>query len=416
MGGLINYYHGEEGMISDVFDSRSGRRVSRGIRLQDNPHRGYAFDYGGDVLIDHSLSVGESVKFARLTAYDGIWIRRSDYLNADIIKVAQSTASVSRAVSSDTQMVVRIMDIWADEAPDFPGVPTPSSLVSERPATEGAFFLSYSSVNVLLARRIAYDLRYDAKLSVWLDLEQGDTADWSPKRAERWLREAVAASKGLVLLWSEGASHSKWVEKEIEWAADAAEIDPGFKLIVLQVADIAVPSSIAERARVINGVGICAINGMNEELVAALLQREGRRDWLQSLPPGHRVPEDEQFAWTSADFQSSAGVAVSLRGPWNDPDLVEAELVYESDGRIYAVRSEGESIIIDPTIKCGDRIASTMVNRAELVRFWPPCLVWMRSDDLAHGPESVVSRYLTSRPIDGKRRSVSEMMKRGLRS
>lgn len=67
MGGIINYYHGESGLVIDRRYVVNEEQRVHVLRLRGNPHREFAFDYeGGDVHIDPLLKPGDKATFIRL--------------------------------------------------------------------------------------------------------------------------------------------------------------------------------------------------------------------------------------------------------------------------------------------------------------------------------------------------------------
>lgn len=96
----------------------------------------------------------------------------------------------------------------------------------------------------MLARQIFEDLKYDAKVDVWFDLDQAGEAPEHRRRIETWLREAVYKSRGFVLLWTSAAKESSWVRREISWASERASRDPNFHFIVLKLDNESVPEDL----------------------------------------------------------------------------------------------------------------------------------------------------------------------------
>lgn len=288
MGGIVNYHHGETGVISDVHTILEGHELHRCLELVNNPHRDFAFDYGADILIDPRLRRGDRVVFVRLAPYDGVWVHEENVETPNVVAAAELAAE-SRGVNKPEDLItVRAPDIWAEEAPSFP---IAGQTVSERPATEASFFISYSSENVMLARSIVRDLRYDTKLDIWFDLElECDPENWSSKRAERWLREGVFSSKAFLLLLTDAAASSRCVAKEFEWARERCNDDGEFKFIILKLSDVPLPIGSPDDAVIIEGKGLWAIDGIKEELLAALLGREGRRRWNERNPHTNESP------------------------------------------------------------------------------------------------------------------------------
>ena len=60
MGGIINYYHGESGLVVDRRLVLNKKQRAHVLRLQGDPHREFAFAHGGDVYIDPLLRKGDT--------------------------------------------------------------------------------------------------------------------------------------------------------------------------------------------------------------------------------------------------------------------------------------------------------------------------------------------------------------------
>lgn len=81
MGGIINYYHGESGVIVDRQYVATEQQKVHVLSLQGNPHREFAYDYeGGDVHMDPLLGPGDKVFFVRTDFSGGIWVGEGDRL------------------------------------------------------------------------------------------------------------------------------------------------------------------------------------------------------------------------------------------------------------------------------------------------------------------------------------------------
>lgn len=222
MGGIIDYYHGESGEIADRWYISTEQQNVHVLRLQGNPHREFAYDYeGGDVHIDPLLEPGDKAIFLRTDLYGGIWVRERDQLYPRLQQAVNRVVDEIRTRPNSRGLItVRLQGVWteqyiASKTRGKTGNPFP-----ERPATDVSFFLSYSSKNVMLARQIFADLRYDARVEAWFDLDQAGEAPEHRRRIEAWLKEAVHQHRGFILLWTKAARESSWVRKEILWALE----------------------------------------------------------------------------------------------------------------------------------------------------------------------------------------------------
>src|SRR5215210_4870684 len=84
MGGIINYYHGESGLVVDRQFVLNEEQRALILRLQGDPHREFAFAYGGDVYIDPLLRKGDTAVFIRTEQYGGLWVREQDSLYPEL--------------------------------------------------------------------------------------------------------------------------------------------------------------------------------------------------------------------------------------------------------------------------------------------------------------------------------------------
>src|SRR5215218_6740925 len=281
MGGIINYYHGESGLVVDRQFVLNEEQRAHILRLQGDPHREFAFAYGGDVYIDPLLRKGDTAVFVRIEQYGGLWVREQDSLYPELQQAHDRVLTEIRKNSTPGLIAVRIQGFWAEQYIAEETRKKTGSSFPERPATEASFFLSYSSQSVLLARQVFEDLKYDTKVEVWFDLDQAGEAPEHRRRIERWLREAVHASRGFILLWTKAAKESSWVNKEISWASEKASRDPDFHFIVLKLDDEPVPAGILDTSHVIECYDLWPVNGINEELFAAVTRRRGRTAWIE---------------------------------------------------------------------------------------------------------------------------------------
>ncbi len=151
MAGIINYYHGESGFVADRGYAPDEEQRTYVLRLEGDPHRELAYDYGSDIGIDPLLRVGEKATFLRIDTYAGIWVREQDLFYPEL------EPAIGRVVSGrdGDHTEPRITDETARKM---------GTGRVQRPATETSFFLSFSSENVLVARQIFEDLRDDAKV------------------------------------------------------------------------------------------------------------------------------------------------------------------------------------------------------------------------------------------------------------
>lgn len=192
MGGIINYYHGESGTVVDLGFASDEEERTYVLRLEGDPHRELVRDYGSDIGIDPLLQVGDRAFFVRMDPYAGIWVREQDRLYPELEEAFGRSLGQRYGDYSEPHITEETARKMGAER-------------VRRPATEASFFLSFSSENVLVARQIFEDLRYDTKVEVWFDLDQQGESPTHRRQVERWLRDAVYSNRGFILLWTSDA-------------------------------------------------------------------------------------------------------------------------------------------------------------------------------------------------------------------
>lgn len=392
MGGIINYFHGESGVIVDYQQIVNEEQHVHAIRLQYDPHREFAYEYGGDVGIDPLLKPGDRAIFIRTDTYTGIWVREQDQFYPELQRAVERVTERRMRDVQPGHIVGRLAGIWAEQ---YIGDLTKSKTqpqFSERPATDISFFLSYSRRNALLARQIFEDLRYDAKIDVWFDLNQEGEAGQHPQRVEAWLREAVYKCRGFVLLWSKASKDSKWVNQEMLWASEKAARDPDFHFIILKIDSEPAPTDIIDKHYIVDCYDVWPVNGIAEELYAAITKRSGRTAWLEEHGQRGVLVEKDEGSLGYEPFQSDSGVARSLYH-WEEDGEFCWRLEYETDQTVKIASGQNQDQAVDLEIKPGDQIGFFVCHRAPLVRFWPGIPIWMRSRDLRIRPENVAVTY-----------------------
>lgn len=396
MGGITNYYHGESGLVADCQRLSGDDQTAHVIRLLDDPHREYAYDYGGDVHIDPLIQTGDRAIFVRLDTYGGIWVREDSQFFPDLQAGIERTIERRIREGLDPSHIVRVHGVWSDQCVSNPVRQLTGSRNDDRPATDVSFFLSFSSANVLLARQVYADLKDDVRVEVWFDLNQGGETPSHKEHTERWLKNAVYSRRGFILMWTNAAASSEWVTKEIAWALGRATGDPLFRFIVLKLDDTPLPSSLAGPVSIIDCYDLWPVNGINEELFAAVLARTGRIVWRDEHRSRSVILSPDEGSSGYEPFRSESGTAAGLRH-WSQDGELHWELEYTtpSGAKKIAVGS-GRAQAVDLDIRPGDYIGSYICHRSALVRFWPGIPLWMRSADLDVRPEDVLPKYLQS--------------------
>jgi TIR domain-containing protein len=380
VAGIVNYYHGESGTVVERGYALDEEERTFVLRLEGDPHRELAYDYGSDIGIDPLLQLGAKAVFLRIDTYAGIWVREQDLFYPDLERAIGRVVSArdgDRTEPRVTDETVRRMGAGR----------------VQRPATEASFFLSFSSENVLVARQIFEDLRDDTKVEVWFDLDQQGESPKHSHQVERWLKEAVYTSRGFILLWSKAAKGSSWVRREIQWATEKATHDRDFHFVVLKIDGESVPVDLIDAQYVIDCHDLDPINGVNEELFAAVTRRPGRVAWAkENQRRGFEIEKDHTVSGYEP-FASDSGVAITLRR-WEENGDLHWELAYEKDRRLHKVRGRGEERAVDLGIKAQDYVGYFVCRRNLWgIRWMPGIPVWMRSQDLNISPEEVVAAY-----------------------
>jgi hypothetical protein len=404
MSGIINYFHGETGVVADRWWQLLNTKVALCVELAENPHRVVARDYNGDISIDPLIVNGNDVVYLRLDDTCGMWVRECDQYgrgwDAALARVLENRRKwMERWNEHDADAAVALAKELFEETGDpiriVIGEPEP---LGERPSTDVGFFLSYSSRDALLARQIYEDLRTDGKASVWFDMAQpADSGRQHEEAIREWLKISVELCKGFILLLTRTALESTWVQQEIGFARELQRHHPDFRILALKVNDVPIPDSVQAAVKVIDCNGIWWSNGLNEELFAALYNREGRRAWLDKS--GSRASAGSVL--TYADFATDSGEIT--RFSWQaTPGVPSSSFKKEiswslqyrrSDGAVLTVDGRGKDQPVDLDMTVGCRAAFLVVRRRFGSHLYPGVPLWMRSKDLSLTSDSVLNRY-----------------------
>ncbi len=412
MGGIINYYHGEAGIVSDCWWQPLGNLLSLQIELEGNPHRVWARDYNTDIGIDPAIRRGDSVVYLRLDDTSGIWVRASDQHGLGLseavnrVKVNRSTwmdrwAEHVQDIEETAQIAQDLFDATGEPLRIVVGEP-----VNDGPATPVSFFLSYSSRNALLARQIYEDLGDDAGVTVWFDMAQpdGNVPDQDDAIC-RWLEDSVADCHGFLLLLTKSSVASRWVSREIEYAAERQDQQSDFHILILKADEVAVPEMFLKVGKVIDLDKIWWSRGISEELFASIYGRSGRRAWLRLQ---HGAPAAEGKTLGYRDFAADSGTVVNLdwtTSQFSGSDFRSKELSWQldyltRDGTANRIVGGGEKQPVDLDMHPGDRIAFINLRRRWGCTIEEPLPLWMRGDDLAISPDLVLDRYYEAMEVN----------------
>jgi hypothetical protein len=75
MSGIVNYFQGESGTVSDCWWELASEAPAFAMTITGDPHRDIARDYGSDIGIDPHVVPGDEVIYLRLEDTTGIWVR-----------------------------------------------------------------------------------------------------------------------------------------------------------------------------------------------------------------------------------------------------------------------------------------------------------------------------------------------------
>jgi TIR domain len=390
MSGISQYYHGEQGEVVDLTWVTYEESLLYEMSLRGDPHRHSAFDYGSDIGIDPQIKPRDRVVYLRLNQYGGIWVEVSKQFHPEldeaerrVIKNRDFIEKYRDLAESDRDAAYR----WAESVAKRTAIRVRPQLSheksSEKPGTPATVFLSYSSRNVLMAREMFRALQQEAQTDVWFDLRYAGESPTHDETISAWLERAVHECQIFLVLLTQASVNSDWVRREIDWAADKANKEESFHLILLKLEEVPVPKPPAGTYHVVDCSGL-STGEIREELYAAVYKRQGRRKWLE---------EQKRRGWPGYSegisgydhLRSESGIATALRWIREDGKL-RWVLEYNVEG--VAQKTEGgerEGPIVDLGIRPGDRIGFFMFNREKPL--------WMRSDNLGISPNAVIGAY-----------------------
>ena len=366
-------------------------------------------------LLAQALKLGDKTFFVRTDLYGGVWVGERDQLYPELQQAIHRVVGAIEAKPNPRGLItVRLQGVWTEQYIASNTQSRTGNPFYERPATAVSFFLSFSSNNAMLARQIFADLRYDAKVEVWFDLDQAGEAPEHRRRIEAWLKAAVYRHRGFILLWTKGAKESSWVQKEITWALERASRERDFHFIVLKLDEKHVYDEISDTPYLIDCCDLWPVHGVNEGLFAAVTRRPGRLAWIEQHRQRGAVLMGEKESFGYEPFHTDSGVAISLQH-WMKNGELSWRLDYEKDRKLSRVYGRGDEHAVDLGIRPGDYVASFVCRRVPLCRFWPGTNLWMRSDDLRIKPENVLVSYWERSSKDTSNLSVNKALTRARR-
>lgn len=121
MGGIINYFHGESGTVSDCWWELADEAPAFAVAIEGDPHRAIARDYGSDIGIDPQIVPGDRVIYLRLEDTTGIWVRSADQSAADlsdaVARVLENRRWIEQWRSADSERR------WCNKMSSTPATP-----------------------------------------------------------------------------------------------------------------------------------------------------------------------------------------------------------------------------------------------------------------------------------------------------
>lgn len=153
------------------------------------------------------------------------------------------------------------------------------------------------------------------------------------------------------------------------------------------------PANLIDARYVIDCCDLDPINGVNEELFAAVTRRSGRIAWAEENRRCGFEIEKDHTASGYEPFETDSGVAITLRHWEEDGELLWRLDYDKSDGR-HRVEGRGDERAVDLGIRVDDSVGFFVCRRNLWGDRWMPGTpVWMRSQDLSIRPEEVVAAY-----------------------
>jgi len=394
MSGISEYYHGEEGEVVDRSWIADRDSLLYSLTLRGDPHRRSAYDYGSDIGIDSALAPGDRAVYLRENAWTGIWVAGENRLSPGFEAAFERVMAHRRFMDEYREQAEggrRVRADWLEVLAAETGVAArrrePGEQILERSETPISVFLSYSSRNELLARSLFENLQSEARAEVWFaPARAGEAPGLQEEREiEDWLERAVNSCRVFVLLLTRASASSRWVEREIAWAAARARGTADLHLVLLRAEEVPVPEATGAAAPVVIDCGGLSTGEILEELYSGVYDRQGRRAWMA---------EQRRRGWSGTEgsrvagydhLRSDGGVARNLQWSRGAGGL-EWRLEYDADGKSLVARGSGEKEVVDLGIQPGDPVG--------LYMFAGHTPLWMRTGDLALSPNGVIDAYL----------------------
>jgi hypothetical protein len=392
MGGIADYFHGEQGQVSTVNWLASDEYLAYTISLRGDPHRIMAQDYSSDIGIDPIIKPGDDVIYVRPSSTSGMWVKKGQQYTPEL-QAALSRVQVNRRRCLTYLDLLswnrRLAQFWARAIAYRTGVVLKISRGDENlfdrgslPRTDASIFLSHSGRNSLAARLLYEKLRGDGKAEVWCDLAQTGESQTHEQRISDWLRTALYDCQIFVVLLTRASIESEWVRKEIAWAIEKSSVDESFHLVLLNLEGVTVPRLASKMLSVIDCEGL-QFGEIEEELYAAVYQRMGRRAWVEEQ---HRRGwhEREPRMRGYEHLMSDGGTATALH--WiEEGDSFRWVLEFEVDGIEKRVAGRGPWQVVDVDICPGESVGCIALG------LWNPLCMRSRNLNLSYG--DVIAKY-----------------------
>lgn len=393
MGGIGQYFHGEEGSVTEVYWFASEEMLFFAMLLNGDPYRTYTSDYGSDIGIDPAIKPGCTVVYVRLDATCGLWVEKGHEFSPALDEALRRCHENREKYMNRYRYSLKTSGKrWLEELARESGIPVtiqgverprPRPTPTHRPSSV-SIFLSYSHQDVLLAREFFNSLTKEAKVTTWFDLAQPQGSPTHDREVKEWLQRAIDSSQLFLVLLTRASAASEWVLDEIAWAAEKAEENENFHLLLLNLEGRPLPPVGVAPAFTLNCQGL-DLGVILEELYALIDRRPGRSLWREEQRARGWGLSPETARGDAADVETQAGVAENLVLELRFGEIHWVLFYYTSEGVPKKAEGHGLEEVVDPGISKGDRIAFYMHNG-----IFP---VWMRSDDLTLTPNDVMRDY-----------------------
>src|SRR6266576_2603787 len=160
MAGIGQYFHGEEGLVTELFWSAWNDALYLSMFLEGNPYRTDTLDYGSDIGIDPAIKPGCTAHYVRLDSTCGLWVEKGHELSPAVDEALRRChENREKYIQRHRYSLKTFGRPWLEQLAKESGIPVtiqgvdrgrPQPTPTRRPPS--SMFLSYSHQDVLLAR------------------------------------------------------------------------------------------------------------------------------------------------------------------------------------------------------------------------------------------------------------------------